>query len=143
MRLKNIVILIFLVSLIGPTLYAQEENEMERIKSIINELEYKYAPDSRTAIFKLNVEQENDNFILKGETNIASAKEDLMQKLEKFNTIDQIEILPDSGLGKDIYGIINLSVANLRTKPENQAEMASQALLGTPIKVLKKKKGWC
>jgi cell wall-associated NlpC family hydrolase len=142
MRLKSISILIFIVSLIASTLFAQEENEMERIKSVINELEQKYAPDSRTAIFKVSAEQENDNYILKGETNFTSAKEELLRKLNNFNTIDQIKILPDSDLGEDIYGIINLSVANLRTKPENQAEMASQALLGTPIKVLKKKKGW-
>ncbi|MEJ2614052.1 MAG: glycoside hydrolase, partial [Ignavibacteriaceae bacterium] len=141
MRLKSISILIFIVSLIASTLFAQEENEMERIKSVINELEQKYAPDSRTAIFKISAEQENDNYILKGETNFTSAKEELLRKLNNFNTIDQIKILPDSDLGEDIYGIINLSVANLRTKPENQAEMASQALLGTPIKVLKKKKG--
>ena len=141
-RLQSISIVILLVSLIASSLFAQEENDMERIKSVINELEYKYAPDSRTAIFKISAEQEGDNYILKGETNFASAKEELMQKLDNFNAIDQIKILPDSELGKDIYGIINLSVANLRTKPENQAEMASQALLGTPIKILKKKKGW-
>lgn len=142
MKFKLISILIFFICLFVSTLFAQEENEMDRIKSVINELENKYAPDSRTAIFKIKVEQENDNYILKGETNFTNAKEELLQKLDKFKTIDQIKILPDSELGKDIYGIINLSVANLRTKPENQAEMASQALLGTPIKILKKKKGW-
>ncbi len=142
MRLKNIIISIFFISLIVSTLFAQEENEMDRIKSVIKELENKYALDTRTAIFKINVEQENANYILKGETDFADAKEELLQKLNKFNIIDQIKTLPDSELGEDIYGIIDLSVANLRTKPKDQAEMASQALLGTPIKVLKKERGW-
>ena len=142
MKLKDISILIFIVSVIVSTIFAQEENEMDRIKSVIKELEYKYAPDSRTAIFKINIEQENENYILKGETNFAKAKEELLQKLNKFDIVDQIKTLPDSELGENIYGIIDLSVANLRTKPKDQAEMASQALLGTPIKVLKKKGGW-
>ncbi|MFC2085498.1 NlpC/P60 family protein, partial [Bacteroidota bacterium] len=40
-------------------------------------------------------------------------------------------------LGDNIYGIINLSVANLRSKPNHTSELSTQALLGTPVKVLK------
>ncbi|MBZ0199551.1 MAG: C40 family peptidase, partial [Ignavibacteriaceae bacterium] len=53
-----------------------------------------------------------------------------------------INILPAKELDDKIYGIINISVANIRTKPENSAELATQALLGTPLKVYKKKGGW-
>ena len=34
------------------------------------------------------------------------------------------------------YGVVNLSVCNLRATPEYDAEMVSQALLGTPVHIL-------
>ncbi|WP_240904704.1 C40 family peptidase [Sphingobacterium sp. SGR-19] len=44
----------------------------------------------------------------------------------------------DSSVHHKDYGIINLSVANLRTKPAHSAEMATQLLLGTRIDILQK-----
>lgn len=142
MKLKTKIIFLILINLFTFNLFAQESNEMDKIQSIIKETENKYAPDPRTAIFQVNIEKENDNLILKGETNYPEAKKELLGKINNSSIIDRIEILPDKELGEKIYGIIDLSVANLRTKPKNQAEMASQTLLGTPVKVLKQKKGW-
>ncbi|HVO72754.1 MAG TPA: C40 family peptidase [Ignavibacteriaceae bacterium] len=115
---------------------------MEKINRIILELENKFAPDRRTAIFHITAGQADTRFILKGETNIPEAKEELIQKLNTAQIVDSINVLPEAGLGDKIYGIINLSVANLRTKSFHQSEMATQALLGTPVKVLKKIKDW-
>lgn len=52
-------------------------------------------------------------------------------------------LLPDAALleGKTA-GIINVSLANLRSKPGHSQELATQALLGTPIQVLDFKDGW-
>ncbi|OGU70143.1 MAG: glycoside hydrolase [Ignavibacteria bacterium RBG_16_34_14] len=141
MRTKLKIIFI-ITSIFAFNLTAQEKTEMEKIQSIIEELENKFAPDKRTAIFQINVENENDKLVLKGETNLPDAKEELLKKLNESNVIDQIEILPEVELGDKIYGIVNLSVANFRTKPDNDEEMGTQALLGTPLKVYKKEKGW-
>lgn len=121
---------------------AQDKFDMEQIQSIIEEVKIKFAPDKRTAIFDVTAVNEKDTYNIKGETNLPPAKDELLQKLNKFNISDQIELLPEAELEDKIYGIINLSVANLRTKPDHQAEMATQALLGTPIRVLKKERGW-
>ena len=42
------------------------------------------------------------------------------------------------------YGVVNLSVCNLRATPDYDAEMVSQALLGTPVHILQVsgKNGW-
>ena len=37
---------------------------------------------------------------------------------------------------------MNVSVCNLRAKPSYTAEMTSQALMGTPVRILKKTGGW-
>lgn len=42
------------------------------------------------------------------------------------------------------YGVVDISVCNLRATPDFDAEMVSQALLGTPVHILQKseKNGW-
>ncbi|HLT89043.1 MAG TPA: C40 family peptidase [Sphingobacterium sp.] len=47
----------------------------------------------------------------------------------------------DSFVRHEDYGIVNLSVANLRTKPSHTAEMATQLLLGTQVDILQKQGG--
>ncbi|MFD2595271.1 C40 family peptidase [Sphingobacterium griseoflavum] len=49
--------------------------------------------------------------------------------------------LPDSTVEGKQRGLINLSVANLRTQPSHAAEMATQVLLGTAVDILQKQGG--
>ncbi len=42
----------------------------------------------------------------------------------------------------DTIGVINISVANIRLSSAYSAEMTTQATLGTPVRILEKKKGW-
>jgi hypothetical protein len=149
MKTKFKIIFLILLTHFVIELIAQDKFDMEQIQSIIEEVKIKYAPDKRTAIFDVAVENlsadrhdENGSLILKGETNLPDAKDELLQKLNEYKLSEQIKLLPEAELEDKTYGIINLSVANLRTKPDHQTEMATQALLGTPIKILKKEKGW-
>lgn len=41
--------------------------------------------------------------------------------------------------GEKMYGVISLSVANGRMEPSDRAELSTQALLGTPVKILEQK----
>jgi gamma-D-glutamyl-L-lysine dipeptidyl-peptidase len=132
-------ILIFILILFFITNnYAQ--NEMEKINTIIHNVKEQFAPDKRTSVFNIEVVQENEKLILKGETNLTEANTELAKLLsdQNINIKDEIEYLPSKSLGEKIFGVINLSVANLRSKPDHAAELVTQAILGTPIKVLKK-----
>src|SRR5690606_9146898 len=53
-----------------------------------------------------------------------------------------INLLPDGSVEGNVAGIVNLSVANLRVTPGNQAELASQVLLGTPVDLLQQQSGY-
>jgi len=44
--------------------------------------------------------------------------------------------------GDENTGVVDLSVANLRKEPHHESEMVSQAILGTPFKVLKRNESW-
>ena len=140
--MKYKILLIFLI--LSYNLFSQEKITMEEVQNVIETMKQIYAPDARTAILNLEIKQEENGFFVMGETNIPKAKEVLSEKLKEFNTSIKLEIseLPSEELGDKIFGVVNISVANIRTKPEHSAEMATQALLGTPLKIYKKKGGW-
>jgi hypothetical protein len=135
--MKLIVMLIFLVLTIQTF---SQENKMEKVNSIIKEVKDKFAPDKRVAVFNIEASKGSNKISISGETNIQASKNELSNKLKEANIDfeDNITLLPSKKLGDKTFGIINLSVANIRTKPDNPAELATQAILGTPIKVLKK-----
>jgi gamma-D-glutamyl-L-lysine dipeptidyl-peptidase len=117
----------------------------ESLNSIIQETQKRFAPDHRTAIFEVELKNDKSGqFYFSGKTNLATAKDFLLEKSEKekLSAKDSIRLLPDKSLGNEIYAIINLSVANIRSQPGDAAELANQALLGTPVNVLEKHEGW-
>lgn len=116
---------------------------MKNIEDQIIEVKNTFAPDKRTAIFDVHVAEDSGSYVLTGETNVPDAVILLLKKLLHLNIKDDVKRLPDENLGDKNWGIINISVANIRTKPEHAAEMATQALLGTIVKLYKKTEdGW-
>ena len=51
-------------------------------------------------------------------------------------------MLPAEDLQGKTESVIQISVANLRSRPSHSAELVTQAILGTPVKVYKKDGGW-
>jgi len=137
----KIVIIIFAIIIFNN---CRQKDNMENVTSIIEKVKTKYAPDKRVAMFNVQGEMENNSIKIVGESNLEDGIEELMNELEKlnFNIKNEINMLPDKSLGEKIYGIVNLSVANIRSKPQHSAELATQSLLGTVVNVLKYEDGW-
>ena len=136
-KIWYILLLAFLAACSSPA-------EQENVQKVISSVQEKYAPDHREALFRVTSEKRGDEVILKGETNLPDAKFELMNTLgdNGVKTVDSIEVLPQKQLGDRNWALINLSVANIRSNPRHSAELATQALLGTPVRVLKKHGGW-
>ncbi len=119
-------------------------NNMNNINRIISSVKQQWAPDRRVAIFSIEADDIDGIITLTGETNLPQALNDLMNQLNriKINAIDNINVLPDNSLGENHFGIVRLSVANIRTRPAHSSELATQALLGTVVKILKKSSYW-
>ena len=81
---------------------------------------------------------------LAGTTNRPKEFLSLKKNLEKNDIVftDSVRLQSNPALGDKVYGLINVSVANLRSEPLHSAELSTQALLGTPINVLDKKNNW-
>ncbi|WP_066834559.1 C40 family peptidase [Rufibacter ruber] len=99
-----------------------------------------FAPDKRVALFKVSA----NGSALVGETNMPAAKTALLDRLKAagISYQDSIQVLPEAALEGKTQAVVTLSVANLRSEPGHPAELATQATLGTPLKVWKYQRGW-
>lgn len=115
---------------------------IKRVNEISTIIQKKYAPDRRAEYYQLK-QQSAVPLIFKLEVSRAEPAAELKSLISSENLSVQIneEVLPSKDLGEKVYGIANLSVINTRYGPDHAAEMATQAGLGTPLKVLKKEKG--
>jgi cell wall-associated NlpC family hydrolase len=114
-------------------------------KSILTELQAYYVPDRRVARLDVELLPDGDHsLLLRGETTLPVAKDSLIQRLQEagYQLVDSIRLLPLTELGEQTWGLTRVSVANLRSAPGHSQEMATQALLGTPLRVLQKQKEW-
>lgn len=117
---------------------------LDRSEEIVSQIKEEKAPDKRVALFDIEPVYNEGHLVFRGESNLPGAVESLRSKLntENISFIDSILILPQAELKGKIFGVVKLSVANLRSEPRHSAELATQATLGTPINVLKKRRGW-
>lgn len=119
-------------------------NSMQReITDVLSRIQEKYAPDSRVALFNVKVSRDGQ-LAVEGETNLVNAFNELDSILEEdYPKVDfRVELLPSESLDSFTRGIITVSVANLRPIPRHSTELVTQAILGTPVKVLKKENNW-
>jgi gamma-D-glutamyl-L-lysine dipeptidyl-peptidase len=113
----------------------------KQLQSEIDGVANRWVPDKRVGICSLTLVNGN---ILKGETLFPEAKAEVLQLLssKKISVIDSVTVLPDTLKSTKNWGLISLSVANLRSKPSQSSELASQAIMGTPVRVLKGNDDW-
>lgn len=127
----------WILPLIG---FEMDSIKQERISALHKELKAQFAPDSRTRLLELNVIDINSDSYEFVTTEKEAA--DQIRKISKdLDAQIKVTVLPDETVGENKYGIVNLSVANLRTKPSHAAEMATQILMGTQVDILHKKGG--
>ncbi|MFA6541833.1 MAG: C40 family peptidase [Bacteroidota bacterium] len=137
-------VFLLLILAIGCNEEERPMNTRNEINPIVKELQTKYAPDKRTAIFSVAVTEKKGSVTLKGEVDDPAAKDELMARFgaQSGKVIDSVDVLPSQDLGEKTWGIITVSVANMRSDPKESAELGSQVLMGSIVKVWKKKSGF-
>lgn len=122
----------------------QTPTTANNFKSDIDSIGIVYVPDLRKGIFDAEINTRGSSLILKGETSVQEAKDAItgLLKQEGVNFIDSLKVLPDISEIAEPWGLVNVSVCNIRFISAYDAEMVSQALMGTPVKILKKDNGW-
>ncbi|MBO4985543.1 MAG: C40 family peptidase [Bacteroides sp.] len=123
---------------------AGDRNIPDEVKQLNDKVKQQYAPDKRVALFNIDYSFSGKNVMLRGTTTVPQAKEDLLAGLKEkgYTVMDCVEVLPnESQLKGKTYGVVNVSVCNLRVDPDFSAEMTTQALMGMPVRVLERD-GW-
>lgn len=116
-----------------------------KTQSEIDNIASRFVPDQRVAICKVkSMPGEKGTLVLTGETTDLNAKNEIIKTLSNngMSLIDSIVLLPDTIRSKEYMGLVTLSVINLRKEPDHSSELVSQAILGTPVLILKKVKSW-
>ena len=110
---------------------------VNKINDLAAAIGKKYAPDRRTAIFQILRDSAGNQYLQTTEINAGQKFSDTLIR-EGVSISVPIKTLPSAELGEKKSALVNVSVANFRSEPRNAAELATQALLGTPLDILKK-----
>ncbi|MBS0000506.1 MAG: C40 family peptidase [Cyclobacteriaceae bacterium] len=143
--MKNLQTVLLLVMLVYPSSCQESGKASEnRINRLIGDIREKHIPDTRTGIFEIHAGRSGNIWLIEGVTDHPESLNILLESLEQFEIQyrNEVTVLPSPELEGKIYGLVRVSVANLRTHPSHTAELNTQSLLGTPLKLLQKQPGW-
>jgi gamma-D-glutamyl-L-lysine dipeptidyl-peptidase len=118
---------------------------LKLLQKQIDEVATAFVPDKRTGITFAQVQKQGVSSVLvKGETLYPDAKDKIVALVKEsgFHVIDSITLLPENSLGNKTWGLVTVSVANIRSRPSHPAELSTQAVMGTPVRIIKKESGW-
>ncbi len=134
--MHRLVLLMICIAWMG----CQQKYQVRLAKQIAEETRKEFAPDKRVALFRIDTLVKGNPLVVYGETNLAAAKEALSARLQSagINFKDSFLLLPSVALNGKNFGVVNVSVCNMRSEPKHSAELATQALLGSTLRVWKK-----
>lgn len=121
--------------------HTDQNNDLKKIIDSIGHTKKLFAPDKRVVLFDIEANSNGTQIVLTGESSTETGLKHLLHSIDtatRADIINQITLLPNKELKDSVYALINNSVGNIRSKPSHSAELATQATLGTPVKILKR-----
>lgn len=97
-------------------------------------------PDKRQTVLEVTADTlPSRTLVVRGVTSELGAKTALFDQLSArgFQVVDSLRVYPT-----DSWGLVSIPVASLRTRPAHAGEMATQAVMGTPVRVLEHTGEW-
>ena len=143
MLIKNNLFFLLILSFFVSCTIPDSNSLLSDINKDLDSLKNIYAPDSRIVLWNISITNDDDKLTIIVEVDNNKAKTDLLKTLsKKYPDSDiTVHLLPEGQ--KRSVALVNNSVSSIRNRGSHVAEIVNQALLGNPIKVLKKEKGWC
>jgi cell wall-associated NlpC family hydrolase len=102
-----------------------------------------FAPDDRVELWDVSVHSDSGQFKLVGHLTSKEAWDAFDRALgESFPAVENAIQLHDvNEPGAGVNALVNNSVIHLRREPSSAKELVTQALLGTPVRILKSERG--
>ncbi len=115
-------------------------DKLAAAREIINEVKSQMAPDSRQVEAEISASRlPSGAIVLRGATSEAGVRAEAIRRMAAagIDIADSITVYPT-----DRWAQVRLSAASLRTRGAHAGEMATQALMGTPLRVLQSGGDW-
>ncbi len=110
---------------------------------VLKELKNNIAPDKRTAVWNVNTIDQNGVLTVWGTVGTQEQKDAVSKALNGTGAFqNQLVVLENSLPADKRWAVVKLSIATLRTSGKHAAEMATQAIMGTPVKVIQADDDW-
>lgn len=132
--------IIALALAVFPTAAQSSANMLAKAQTCIADVKARFAPDSRQAVYDIKAYNDNSGSLtVGGEVSDSTAASATRRALAEagIDYADGIKQLP-----YDKWAQVRISAASMRTAGRHSAEMATQAVLGTPLRVLTKGSDW-
>ena len=139
MRIKSFVLALMLAM---TSIVVMAMNPVETLA----DLKQRIAPDKRTAVWDVTAKQQpGGKWLLTGTVGTQAQKKAIQAAMIKngySGYTDKITVLEDGIPAARKWALVKLSIATLRTEPKHSAEIATQGIMGAPVKVLQKDGEW-
>lgn len=121
------------------------EQSITKYQEALTEIRKEFVPDRRIDVFSIEAIPYGNSVVLSGEVMQKGLPGIIQERLGGHfpgtTFTDSIRILPDPNRRKT-WGIVNISVANMREHPKFQAQLVNQSLMGTVVRLLKEDNGF-
>lgn len=109
------------------------------VDAVIADIKKTYAPDKRQIVYEISSRVDCGKVTVVGKTSEQAVKDRLIASLDSagLEYVDSIAVLPS-----DKWAQVRISVACFRVKPGHPSEMATQAIMGMPVRLLEKHGDW-
>lgn len=99
-----------------------------------------YAADARLSIWEVKVNETSDGWTIEGKTDRKEALDELNSRLhaKKMPVDVRVTVLPQDNaqIGDKPWALVNVSVATVKKEPRFAVAATTQALAGTPLRLL-------
>lgn len=121
---------------------ACNQQNTDSLSGKISEIQQNNISDKRLQYYDVELVMENESQKISGAT-VSEKAFNALQKLAKEQNVGfDVELFQSEYFKNNPWGIVSLSVCNIRGNGRHSAELVTQALMGTPVKVYTKVDGW-
>jgi hypothetical protein len=108
------------------------------LNELLDSVHQKYVLDDRIELWDVSIHSDSGQFSLAGSLTNMEAYEALEEALDQLfpEVENRIVLHSEDGDGALVHALVNNSVIHLRREPSSTKELVTQALLGTPVRIL-------
>lgn len=112
----------------------------EELDKILADVENQYAADTRISVWEVKANKTSDGWMIEGKTDRRDAFDELNNQLhaKKMPVCVRVAVLPQDNaeIGDKAWALVNVSVATIKKEPRFAVAATTQALVGTPLRLL-------